>query len=142
MENQSLFDQLVNTTQAFIQIVEEETTHLKNHKLDHALALLPQKKECASLHQDLVQNVTAIQDLKSIPKDDLTVLKEGLDQLAKALTENERALKIVHAVHEGLVTEVTKVICEVKAPVCQYTKNRRQTSRKLPVSMAVMNKTV
>lgn len=142
MNNQSLFDQLVETSRAFIQVVEDETTHLKNHKLDHALALLPQKKECASIHQDLVQHFTAQQDWKDVPLSDLTILKELLDHLAEALTDNERALKIVHAVHEGLVSEVTKVICDVKAPVCQYTKNRRQTSRKLPVSMAVMNKTV
>jgi len=140
--NRFLFDELLEKSRDFVQIIEEETAYLKSHELDHALSLLPRKKQCASFHQELIEKFTKEQDWKVVPLSELKLFKELLDQLTKALIENEQTLKIVHAVHEGVMTEVTRVICEVQAPVCQYTKKRRQTVNKSPVSMAVMNQTV
>lgn len=140
--NQQLFDELIKSSREFTDVIEKETAYLKNHQLDQALSLLSQKRECAGGHQDLILTCSEQWEWKLVPAPQMEMLREVFDRLSCVLTENEKMLKLVHTVHEGVMTEVTKMICQDQAPVCQYTKNRRQTMNKSPVSMAVMNKTV
>lgn len=112
-----LCNRAINTLEALVSIMNEETTLLRAGRMKEASALTGEK---TALAQDYVGLVRSIQRqtarlLKEAPNE-VRMLRSGHERLATQMAENLRVIATARNVTEDILTDVAHAVGQKQAP--------------------------
>lgn len=138
----NIYQQLIDISDQFIILLQEETNFLKEHNVPATQLLLPEKQRLTDLHQQACVEFNAQNQLAQCSPEDLNILKEKIDLLHNSLIENKEALNIAQTVRSQIIDKISQTVKENQAPRCHYNKAARLNANTTPVSMLALNRQI
>lgn len=136
------YQQLIDISDQFTMLLQEETSFLKEHNVPAVQSLLPGKQRLTDLHQQACIEFNAQNQLVQCSPEELNILKEKIDILHNSLIENKEALDIAQTVRSQVIDKISQAVKENQAPRCHYNKTARLNVNTAPVSMLALNRQI
>ena len=126
------------TTARLIEIVDQETAAIQNHRPQDIFELQAEKASLASSYAMGVQEISSrTAEIDRVPLEPLKTLKNAVAHLHKQLELNANALQAAASVSQGLIQAVAESMAERYNPTTGYGKNATMTKPSVPATGSI-----
>lgn len=133
-----IFNEIISTTEAFIALLEEETTCLNEQDIKQSKPYIANKQHLWHKQQQLLANLSP-EDWTAIDEEIRTALISQFDRLHETLTANNKALEMAQRVQQYLIDTIVNGVKQQQAPSCFYTKDKQHSCNDFPLSISAFN---
>ena len=133
----ALTTQLVDVAEKLSDLLGEETTFVRAMKIKEIGPLQPEKVRLTDLYKKFFKALTTANDGRALPTPYKERLASSGTRLAKAVIDNELALRVGKVATERLIGSIVTAVRNQKKATLSYAPQRRVPQRSFMTAAAV-----